>query len=415
MFAVGFAIIVLTIVAIVKRYDAKLVLFIAGLLMTMCAGKYSLAFDAFTKSMVNKGLVPVVCSVMGFAFVMKYTGCDVHLVHLLVDKIKKAKYILIPASVIITWLVNIALPSAAGCGAAVGIVLIPLLVKAGVHPVIAASSILAGTWGSVLNPGTVHNPFIAKIVNTDPMSIVIGHTPAAVVGVIVMALALTGVAVFNKENSGYIAENKEESSDEFSVSYIKAIVPLVPLVLLLLGSKQVHIIPNISVLEAMIIGVFVAVIVTRANPSTICKEFCSGMGNGYGNVISLIVAAAVFVSGMQALGIVASLIDIMKQSQSMAKMAAAWGPYLITVLSGSGDAVSLAFNGAITPHAVEFGLDPAKLGSLAYLSGGLGRSMCPVAPVTIIAAQMAGVEAMDMVKRNVIPATLSLIAVILML
>lgn len=415
MFAVGFAIIVLTIVAIVKRYDAKLVLFIAGLLMTMCAGKYSLAFDAFTKSMVNKGLVPVVCSVMGFAFVMKYTGCDVHLVHLLVDKIKKAKYILIPASVIITWLVNIALPSAAGCGAAVGIVLIPLLVKAGVHPVIAASSILAGTWGSVLNPGTVHNPFIAKIVNTDPMSIVIGHTPAAVVGVIVMALALTGVAVFNKENSGYIAENKEESSDEFSVSYIKAIVPLVPLVLLLLGSKQVHIIPNISVLEAMIIGVFVAVIVTRANPSTICKEFCSGMGNGYGNVISLIVAAAVFVSGMQALGIVASLIDIMKHSQSMAKMAAAWGPYLITVLSGSGDAVSLAFNGAITPHAVEFGLDPAKLGSLAYLSGGLGRSMCPVAPVTIIAAQMAGVEAMDMVKRNVIPATLSLIAVILML
>lgn len=415
MFAVGFAIIVLTIVAIVKRYDAKLVLFIAGLLMTMCAGKYSLAFDAFTKSMVNKGLVPVVCSVMGFAFVMKYTGCDVHLVHLLVDKIKKAKYILIPASVIITWLVNIALPSAAGCGAAVGIVLIPLLVKAGVHPVIAASSILAGTWGSVLNPGTVHNPFIAKIVNTDPMSIVIGHTPAAVVGVIVMALALTGVAVFNKENSGYIAENKEESSDEFSVSYIKAIVPLVPLVLLLLGSKQVHIIPNISVLEAMIIGVFVAVIVTRANPSTICKEFCSGMGNGYGNVISLIVAAAVFVSGMQALGIVASLIDIMKHSQSMAKMAAAWGPYLITVLSGSGDAVSLAFNGAITPHAVEFGLDPAKLGSLAYLSGGLDRSMCPVAPVTIIAAQMAGVEAMDMVKRNVIPATLSLIAVILML
>ena len=417
MFLIGVLVIILTIIAIIKRYDAKLVLFMAGLVMTVCAGKYTMAFDTFTNSMVNKGLVPVVCSVMGFAFVMKYTQCDIHLVHLLVDKIKKAKCILIPAAVIITWLVNIALPSAAGCGAAVGIVLIPLLIKAGVHPVIAGSTILAGTWGSVLNPGTVHNPFIAKIVNTDPMSIVIGHTFAAVVGVLVMAGTLTAVAYFRKENTGYVAESQtdEEVNKDFQVSYIKAMVPLIPLILLVLGSKQVHILPPITVLQAMLIGVFIAVLVTRTNPSAICKEFCNGMGNGYGSVITLIVSAAVFVAGMQALGIVSSLIAYMKESQGMAKMAAAWGPYLITVLSGSGDAVSLAFNGAITPHAAEFGLDPAKLGSLAYLSGGLGRSMCPVAPITIIAAQMAGVEAMDMVKRNAIPATCSLIAVMLIL
>ncbi len=415
MFAVGVLVIIATIIAIIKRYEAKLVLFIAGLLMTIVAGQFNVAIETFTNSMVNKGLVPVICSVMGFAFVMKKTECDIHLVHLLADHIKKYVILLIPSAVIITWLVNIALPTAAGCAAAVGIVLIPTLIKAGVHPVIAASCILAGTWGSVLNPGTVHNPFIAKIANTDPMSIVLEHTPAASAGVLVIAVALTIVAYIKKENTGYVSEYMEEDNENFKVHYIKAFIPVLPLLLLVLGSKQINVIPNMSVLQAMLIGTFVAFIVTRVSPSKITKEFCEGMGNGYGSVVTLIVAAAVFVAGMQSLGIVDSLIEYMKNSQGMAKVAAAWGPFLITVLSGSGDAVSLAFNGAITPFAADFGLESSNLGSLAYLSGGLGRSMCPVAPVSIICAQLAGVETMDMAKRNAIPAVLALLTVMFIL
>lgn len=415
MFAVGVLVIIATIIAIIKRYEAKLVLFIAGLVMTIVAGQFNVAIETFTNSMVNKGLVPVICSVMGFAFVMKKTECDIHLVHLLADHIKKYVILLIPSAVIITWLVNIALPTAAGCAAAVGIVLIPTLIKAGVHPVIAASCILAGTWGSVLNPGTVHNPFIAKIANTDPMSIVLEHTPAASAGVLVIAVALTIVAYIKKENTGYVSEYMEEDNENFKVHYIKAFIPVLPLLLLVLGSKQINVIPNMSVLQAMLIGTFVAFIVTRVSPSKITKEFCEGMGNGYGSVVTLIVAAAVFVAGMQSLGIVDSLIEYMKNSQGMAKVAAAWGPFLITVLSGSGDAVSLAFNGAITPFAADFGLESSNLGSLAYLSGGLGRSMCPVAPVSIICAQLAGVETMDMAKRNAIPAVLALLTVMFIL
>lgn len=415
MFAVGVLVIIATIIAIIKRYEANLVLFIAGLVMTIVAGQFNVAIETFTNSMVNKGLVPVICSVMGFAFVMKKTECDIHLVHLLADHIKKYVILLIPSAVIITWLVNIALPTAAGCAAAVGIVLIPTLIKAGVHPVIAASCILAGTWGSVLNPGTVHNPFIAKIANTDPMSIVLGHTLAASAGVLVIAVALTIVAYIKKENTGYVSEYMEEDNENFKVHYIKAFIPVLPLLLLVLGSKQINVIPNMSVLQAMLIGTFVAFIVTRVSPSKITKEFCEGMGNGYGSVVTLIVAAAVFVAGMQSLGIVDSLIEYMKNSQGMAKVAAAWGPFLITVLSGSGDAVSLAFNGAITPFAADFGLEPSNLGSLAYLSGGLGRSMCPVVPVSIICAQLAGVETMDMAKRNAIPAVLALLTVMFIL
>lgn len=422
MFWLGVLVLVLTFVAIVKRYEARMVLFLAGLVMTILSGKWSAAFDAFTAAMINKGLVPVICSVMGFAYVMKLTECDTHLVHLLAGFLRRWRFILIPGTVVVTFIVNIALPTAAGCAAAVGIVLIPTLIKAGIHPVIAASAVLAGTWGSVLNPGTVHNPFIAKLANTDVMAVISGHFPAAAAGLAVVAISLTFVAILFKEDRGYeaaesSAAGKEQAANqpEFKVNIIKAIVPVLPLTMLILGSKQVRLIPEVSVLQAMIIGVIVGFVVTLKSPQEISKQFFAGMGESYGSVVGLIVAASVFICGMDAMGIVKVLIDAMKESQSIAKLAAAWGPFLVTVLSGSGDAATLAFNGAITPHAKDFGFGISQIGSLAYLSGGLGRSMSPVAPVTIICATLAGVNPIDMVKRNALGVVLAALVVMMIL
>jgi len=61
---------------------------------------------------------------------------------------------------------------------------------------------------------------------------------------------------------------------------------------------------------------------------------------------------------------------------------------------------TLAFNGAITPHAAQFGLGIAQLGSLAQLTGALGRTMSPLAGAAIICAQLAGVSPMEVAKRN---------------
>ena len=129
MLWIGGLIVCLTFYAIVKRYETRMVLLTSGVLMAAISGKMSVAFEAFTKAMVNGGLVPVICSVMGFAFVMKYTKCDQHMVQLLAGSITKLRLILIPAAVMVTFAINIALPSAAGCSAAVGAILIPALMK----------------------------------------------------------------------------------------------------------------------------------------------------------------------------------------------------------------------------------------------------------------------------------------------
>ncbi|MDR3561056.1 MAG: C4-dicarboxylate transporter DcuC [Negativicutes bacterium] len=400
---VGGLIVLATFVAIVKRYETRMVLFLSGLLMSILAMKPAAAIDEFSAAMINSGLVPVICTVMGFAFVMKQTKCDSHLVHLLAGFLTRFRPILIPGTVLVTFAINIALPSAAGCAAAVGAILIPTLMSAGVHPAIAACAVLAGTWGSVFNPGNAHNPFIAKLAGiSDPMVVIQGHTVAALAAAAVVATALTIVAMVRKEDRGHETEVVDgASSSEFKVDFLKAIVPVVPLLLLVLGSQKIKLLPwEVTVPQAMIFGVILGFVVTLKKPQDISKQFFAGMGDAYGSVIGIIIAAAVFTKGMALIGLTGALIDVMKHSEQIAKVAATFGPFVVAVLSGSGDASTLAFNGAITPYAKQFGYEITQMGSEAFLSGALGRSMSPVAGATIVCATLAGVNPVEIAKRN---------------
>ena len=401
----GAIIVLLTFAAIIKKFETRLVLFLSGVAMAALSGKPMDAITAFSAAMVNSGLVPVICTVMGFAFVMKLTKCDAHLVHLLAGVLGRFRIILIPGTVIVTFLINIALPSAAGCGAAVGAIMIPTLIGSGINPVMAACAVLAGTWGSVFNPGSAHVPFIAKLGNTDVMTVIAGHTMASVVGVVVIAVMLTIIArVLKEDGSGETGSGMAAKKDvDFKVSYLKAIVPVIPLLLLVLGSKQIKLLPEISVPAAMLIGTALGFAVTLTKVDEISKQFFDGMGNAYGNVIGIIIAAAVFTKGMELIGLTAALITAMKSSESIARLAATFGPFIIAVLGGSGDAATLAFNGAITPHAAQFGFGILPMGSQAFIAGALGRSMSPVAGVAIVCAGLAQVNPIEMAKRNAGP------------
>lgn len=398
----GILIIFMTGIAIVKQYEVRLVLFLSGLLMAALAGKPLEAIDAFAKAMVNPGLVTVILTVMGFAYVMKLTQCDAHLVHMLAGMLRKCRPILIPGTVIVTFLINIALPSAAGCAAAVGAIMIPTLISAGIHPAIAGAAIFAGTFGSVLSPGATHNPFVAKLANMDVLSVIAVHSTTTIIAGLIGAVVLTIVAYLRKEHSGYqSAEDKGiDTKIHFKVNFLKALVPIVPLVMLVLGSKQLHVIPEISVPQAMICGTILGYLITLHNPQEISKAFFEAMGTAYAGVMGIIIAAATFTTGMQLIGLTDALIEGMKHSESIVKVAATFGPFIIAVLCGSGDAATLAFNGAITPHAEQFGLGIAQLGSLAQLTGALGRTMSPLAGAAIICAQLAGVNPIEIAKRN---------------
>ena len=420
MILFGCLVVFITFAAIIKKYEARMVLFTAGLVMCIIGGTTGAAIDTFSKTMVHNSLVPTICTVMGFSFVMKLTSCDKHLVASISKVLSHSKLILIPLTVLLTWWINIAIPSAAGCAAAVGSILIPTLIAAGVHPAMAGSAVLAGTWGSAISPGTSHNPFVAQLAGTDVMTVIMNETPAAIITSVVVIIALSAIAIIRKEGPdeerrlAYEATRDKNTNHEFSVKPLWAVVPLVPLILLVLGSSQFKILPPVDVPTAMIAGTLLGLIVTMSNPEEVTKKFFDGMGSAYGSVIGLIIAAAVFTQGMQAVGLTGSLIDLMKGSESIAKFAGAFGPFIIAILSGSGDAAALAFNGAITPHAESFGMTIMNLGSLAQMTGAIGRSMSPVAGAAIICAELAHVTPIDLTKRNAIPMLIGVITFMLL-
>ena len=421
----GGIIVIIAFAAIIRKYETRTVLLVAGALMCFIGGVMGQFMDSFVKTMIHGSLVPTICTVMGFAFVMKHTECDQHLVHALSGLISKSHAIIIPLAMLVTWWLNIAVTSAAGAAAAIGSILIPALIAAGVHPAMAGAAILAGTWGSAISPGNTHVAFISKMANVDVMFVVLETALPAIIASLVVAVSLTLVAAFRKEGPSKarqeaLAEQGTASIvSKFKVNGLKAMATIVPLVILVVTNLNIAAlkdmgIAKVSVPAAMIIGCVVALIIARANPQEVTKDFFKGMGDAYGSIIGLIIAAAVFTKGMQAMGLTDALLTYMNDSQSIAKIAGSFGPFIIAILSGSGDAAALAFNGAITPHAASFGMNMVDLGSLAQISGAIGRSTSPVAGAAIICASLANVGPMELAKRNIVPMLVGVITFLIL-
>ena len=85
----------------------------------------------------------------------------------------------------------------------------------------------------------------------------------------------------------------------------------------------------------------------------------------------------------------------------------------MAILVGSGDAATMAFNEAVTPHAESFGLSIVSLGNLAYVAGALGRTMSPIAGVVIVISGLCQVNPVDIVKRTAPGMIVGVIALLL--
>lgn len=407
MLILGCILVLITLFLLIKRYEARMVLVAAGIVMCACAGNPMAALNSFAKGM-GSSMISSACSSMGFALVMRFTGCDKHLINFLAKGLTKVHFLIIPGVVLATFAVNMALPSAAGTAAAAGAIFIPIMMGAGIHPAMAAAAVKCGTYGSMLNPGLAHNPFVAKIAGVGVMDVIAFHYKANLASLVIAAITITVIAYMTHENKDHFAEGLE-LEENFKVNYLYALMPIIPIAILLLGATKIVPIFKMGVAQAMIIGCILALAVTRTNPAELTKSFFDGMGKAYADIIGIIISAGVFVAGMNAMGLVKAFTNAMLNNQAIVKIAASVGPFLLGLIVGSGDAATFAFNEAITPHAADFGMTPVQMGSMATLGGTLGRTMSPIAGATIIVAGIAGVNPMEIAKRNALPMVLAMV------
>ena len=437
---------------LVKKRETKTVLIGVGLVLCVVCLNPLGALESFTKSMTSAGLIKAICASMGFAYVMKVTKCDQHLVLLLTKPMKNIGFLLIPATFVLTYLINIAIPSAAGCSAAVGATMIPLLMASGVRPAMAGAAVFAGTFGGVLSPGSAHNIFVTDMVKKTneayTVQDVIGvQFPNAVASGIVVLIVISLTAIIFKDyQKGQDFSPKSTSNaaeaTQTKVNLLFALAPLIPLVILVVGAVissyardffltnlnsivavlgdprgvsvekffgdhyglfvaiKYFIWTNMGVAEAMILGAIIAVFITWTSPEKITKEFFNGMGSAYAEVMGIIIAAGVFVAGLKACGAIDAVTEWLKHSQEFVRYGGTFVPYLMGTVTGSGDAATMAFNQAITVHAADLGFAQDKLGMAAAISGALGRSSSPIAGAAIVCAGLAMVSPVEIAKRT---------------
>ena len=413
-FWVAIAVVIATVYALVKRYETRLVLLTSGFVMAFISLQPMVAFKQFDKSMTNGSLIIAICSALGFAAVISLTKCDIHLVSLLMKPLKRLGLFLLPACMIVTSVISTAIPSMAGLSAAVGPTMIPIMIRAGFRPAMAAAAVGGCMMPAYLNPGVSHNPFISKLASMDIMEFIGAHASTTVtlglISIICITITCFVLGDFSKAAANTQQAIEKASNEVEHPNILFAIAPIVPVVLLVVASiwfKEL----KMSVATAMLIGTFYALVVTRSNPEEVTKKFFAGMGNGYAKILGIIIAAGVFAAGLRAAGVIEVFVNYLTHANEVAKLGGSIGPFALAVLTGSGDAAAFAFNEAVTPHAAKFGMQIDNLVYLAMMAAGIGRQASPLAGGIILLSGIAAVSPVEVVKRTAPAAVVMLISV----
>ena len=206
---------------------------------------------------------------------------------------------------------------------------------------------------------------------------------------------------------GYPITNPEDNAPLWY-----AILPVIPLALILAFSPLWITWIKVDIINAMFIGLTIGMIcefIRKRNFKEVCEGvqvFFDGMGMQMANVVTLIVAGQVFAQGLMSMGVINTLI---KSSQN-----AGFSPMLMmvvmvaiiavsSIVMGSGNAPFFAF-AALTPAVAHAsGVAPVLFLLPMHFAASIARTCSPITAVIVVSAGIGNVSPFDLVKRTAIP------------
>ncbi|HZR80649.1 MAG TPA: C4-dicarboxylate transporter DcuC [Candidatus Binatia bacterium] len=403
--AATIVIILIALRSLLREVDVRLVLFVAGLALACLALQPLVVFDAFLAEIGNGKTIGPICSAMGYAWVLRATGCDRAMVRLLLAPTRSYKWLLMPAGAAVGFATNVAITSQTASAAAVGPILVPLMLAAGYSPSTAAATLVIGCsgGGSLLNPGDADLVAIHEWSGAPMRAVLQAMVAPLVIG---FATAVLAFAIWSRHGAEAAPAEEQELVAPEPRERLKAILPPLPvlLILLMLPGGVLPPLPSpfdkgLPVSHAMLLGTIVVLLVHRRDLSRQVQSFFEGMGYGYVHVISIIVASSCFIAGLTAAGMTDELVRIVSGTGTIGKIAAGFFPGLLAVVSGSGVAPSVAFAKAVLPALRDDAPLALDLGTLAAIGSSFGRTMSPVAAVVIFSASLSGVGTWKLIRR----------------
>jgi DcuC family C4-dicarboxylate transporter len=449
----GLGCIAAAIVAVVRGVDVRLALLLAALALGALAGQPMVIVQTFLTTLADEKFVVPICCAMGFAYVLRHTQCDRHLVHLLVEPLRRVRALLIPGTVLVGFFVNIPIISQTSTAVTIGAVLIPLLLAARLSPVTVGAALLLGSsvGGELLNPGAPELRTTAeetrKAVAGMPQPPAVSQTgaecAARVFPLLLAQLAVTTVLFWfmslryegrhGKVGAG-LDEGALAAEPHFQVNLAKALVPLVPLILLFLTARpfEVITIPKGWLVKdpdnkadllrfdsrligaAMLAGVAVAALLARRSALGVARAFFDGTGYAFTNIISLIVTATCLGDGVKVIGLADLIGRLVTDWPDLLLPVAGLLPWGFAVLCGSGMAATQSLFRFFAGPALGLHMDPAHAGAVVSIAAAAGRTMSPVAAVTLMCAALTKSSPVDLIKRVAVPLMVGVLVVVIL-
>lgn len=442
--------VVLVVVAylIVKNYHPALSLIIGALVLLACAwmlghpiypageGTGFGLFDIFLKfkdtiiaQVSSAGIVIMI--LFGYSGYMNAIGANQMAVNFLVKPLMKIKRksLFVPVVFLIGNLMSLVVPSASSLAVILMSILYPMLASMGISSLTAAG-VIAMTATIMPTPLGADNVIAANTLGYDVLNYVVWNAKISLPSLLIIAVAQYFWQKYCDKKEGeaaYVSLNEEGLSKqkEFDVPKFYAILPILPLLLIvgvgIAGMFIKGITMDIFVLT--FISFFIAVLVETLRLKSFKKvqdtavEMFKGMGQGFSQVVMLVVGGSLFTSAIQTLGIIDSIMASVKASSSagiVTTLIFSGATTLFGILSGGGLAMFYAVIELIPGIAEKAGIDGILISLPMQMIANLTRTISPVAAVVMIVASTVGVSPIRILKRTSVPTIIGIISVIVL-
>lgn len=442
--------VVLVVVAylIVKNYHPALSLIIGALVLLACAwmlghpiypageGTGFGLFDIFLKfkdtiiaQVSSAGIVIMI--LFGYSGYMNAIGANQMAVNFLVKPLMKIKRksLFVPVVFLIGNLMSLVVPSASSLAIILMSILYPMLASMGISSLTAAG-VIAMTATIMPTPLGADNVIAANTLGYDVLNYVVWNAKISLPSLLIIAVAQYFWQKYCDKKEGeaaYVSLNEEGLSKqkEFDVPKFYAILPILPLLLIVVVGIAGMFIKGITmdIFVLTFISFFIAVLVETLRLKSFKKvqdtavEMFKGMGQGFSQVVMLVVGGSLFTSAIQTLGIIDSIMASVEASSSagiVTTLIFSGATTLFGILSGGGLAMFYAVIELIPGIAEKAGIDGILISLPMQMIANLTRTISPVAAVVMIVASTVGVSPIRILKRTSVPTIIGIIRVIVL-
>ena len=413
---------VLVVGGFILMYTA--VIFGYGQILAPKASTGSILFDTFQfmsqtlSSRAAKLGLNIMC-VGAFAKYMDKIGASRALVRMTIKPLLKLKspYLVLSLSWVLGLCIGLCINSASGLAMLLMVTVFPILIGLGVSR-LAATAAVASTLCFDWSPSDTGTILSAEHAGLDPVIYWTNYQ----VPIVIVAFFVVGTLFFFSQKyldkrDGHVVvpmdvDHAKSNDPADNAPAIYALLPIVPLALILSFSPLWITWIKVNIINAMMIGLAVGMIaefIRTRNLKTVfegVQAFFDGMGMQMANVVTLIVAGQVFAQGLMSMGVINTLI---KGSQS-----AGFSPMMMmvvmvaiiavsSIVMGSGNAPFFAF-AALTPAVAKAsGIAPVLFLLPMHFAASIARTCSPITAVIVVASGMGNVSPFDLIKRTFIP------------